>query len=368
MHKGHYISGAGHLGLIGWALFGGIFNADPLPFEVQQVAVISGAEFEAMLAGDAQPDTSVEIETPQAPVAEEAPETPESVPDNAVERPTPPAPETQALPEPDVSPEPLPTLPPVPEPAIVPDVAPVAQPEETVILLPRTSLRPRPRPANRVAPTPVAQPEQDTKVDDVVREEVKPEDVAETPKPEQEASAPEETATQITPETSEPASGAPSASLRPKTRPQRTTAATEPTTQDSTETESDALKSALQEALAGGDDATPSSPEGPPLTRGEQDALRVSVEQCWVVDVGSQAANVTVTLGMEMDRDGRVVTNSLRLINAKGGDATAVETAFQAARRAVLRCQKTGYDLPAEKYDHWREIEMTFNPESMRLR
>ena len=39
----------------------------------------------------------------------------------------------------------------------------------------------------------------------------------------------------------------------------------------------------------------------------------------------------------------------------------------QAARRAILRCQKGGYNLPVEKYEHWREIEMTFNPEKMRI-
>jgi hypothetical protein len=94
------------------------------------------------------------------------------------------------------------------------------------------------------------------------------------------------------------------------------------------------------------------------------------VQDCWVVDVGSQAANVTVTLSMQMDRNGHVVASSLRLLSSSGGSGAAVETAFQAARRAVLRCDqmKGGYDLPIEKYDRWKEIEMTFNPEMMRLR
>ena len=46
----------------------------------------------------------------------------------------------------------------------------------------------------------------------------------------------------------------------------------------------------------------------------------------------------------------------------------AQNAAFEAARRAVLRCQRGGFDLPIEKYDHWRDIEMTFNPEKMRRR
>ena len=44
------------------------------------------------------------------------------------------------------------------------------------------------------------------------------------------------------------------------------------------------------------------------------------------------------------------------------------ELAFQAARRAILRCQETGYSLPPDKYEQWKTIEMTFNPEQMRLR
>nr|MDJ0820497.1 cell envelope biogenesis protein TolA [Paracoccaceae bacterium] len=109
-------------------------------------------------------------------------------------------------------------------------------------------------------------------------------------------------------------------------------------------------------------------PTGPPMTRGESDALRVAVQACWVVDVGSQAANVTVTLAMEMDRDGKVVPGTLEMIDATGGDTIAVNTAFNAARRAVLRCQGQGYDLPAEKYEQWRELEIVFNPSEMRLR
>ena len=104
------------------------------------------------------------------------------------------------------------------------------------------------------------------------------------------------------------------------------------------------------------------------MTGGERDALRVAVQRCWVVDVGSQAANVTVVVGMEMEQSGRVVSNSLRMIEASGGDTAATQTAFQAARRAILRCQGDGFPLPPEKYAQWREIEMVFDPSGMRLR
>ncbi|MCH2164224.1 MAG: cell envelope integrity protein TolA, partial [Marinovum sp.] len=125
----------------------------------------------------------------------------------------------------------------------------------------------------------------------------------------------------------------------------------------------DAVNAALQNAL----NASEPAPLGPPLTSGEREGLIVAVQDCWVVDVGSQSADVIVTVGVEMNRDG-TVSGGVRLISAIGGDARAQEVAFQAARRAVLRCQRGGYDLPDEKYEQWKEIEITFNPESMRVR
>jgi len=75
-----------------------------------------------------------------------------------------------------------------------------------------------------------------------------------------------------------------------------------------------------------------------------------------------------VTVAFDMDRSGQVVASTLRMSSASGGDASATETAFQAARRAILRCQGDGYTLPPEKFDQWKSVEMTFNPESMRIR
>ena len=59
---------------------------------------------------------------------------------------------------------------------------------------------------------------------------------------------------------------------------------------------------------------------------------------------------------------------TIRMIGATGGTGAGVQTAFLAARRAAILCQGNGYDLPPEKYPHWKDIEMTFNPDSMRLR
>jgi len=38
------------------------------------------------------------------------------------------------------------------------------------------------------------------------------------------------------------------------------------------------------------------------------------------------------------------------------------------AIRAVTNCLRNGYEFPPEKYEQWKQIELTFNPEKMRLK
>ena len=105
----------------------------------------------------------------------------------------------------------------------------------------------------------------------------------------------------------------------------------------------------------------------PPMTGAEKEELFASIRPCWNVDPGSQAARVTMTVGFSLLPDGRV-DGDVRQVSASGGDADAIEIAFQAARRAILRCQSGGYKLPADKYDEWKEVEVTFDQSGMRIR
>ena len=374
MHIGHYISGAGHVALIGWLLFGDAFHADPPPLMVTEVAVLSEAEFAAMTERAQPPEATVDVAAPPAPTppSETPPQTPAPVPDTPPPPKPTPAPEPQ--PEPELAPDPVPQ-PPTPEP--VPDVQ--APPDE----------KPTPPPAPRVAPEPVAVPDPTLPTDVEERPQVAPDEAAEQVEPEKDPAAAEAATTEIVTEAEKPASSAPVRSVLPQLRPNRpeptetaeaetapkTEPATEPKPEDKPEPKpetpdtQDAAKAALEAALSGGTTTPePDRPLGDPLTRGEREALRVAVEACWLVDVGSQAANVTVVIGMAMDQKGMVVPGSMRMISAEGGDAAAVETAYAAARRAVMRCQADGYDLPSDKYEQWKDIEMTFNPEKMRLR
>jgi len=62
------------------------------------------------------------------------------------------------------------------------------------------------------------------------------------------------------------------------------------------------------------------------------------------------------------------VTLMLRSLTWALALAGAAIAAAPVAARAIIRCGATGYDLPAEKFDQWDEIEMIFNPTNMRIK
>jgi|GEM_PF-1911042 len=112
----------------------------------------------------------------------------------------------------------------------------------------------------------------------------------------------------------------------------------------------------------------PVSDRDPPITGSERVTFLLAVSGCWSVDVGSEAARVTLTVGFELSRDGKVI-GDVQMLAATGGSDAAINSAYQAARRAVLRCQSTGgFQLPDDKYEQWRQVEMTFDPSGMQLR
>lgn len=366
---GMYISAVGHVGLIGWLLLGWGMQSQPLPMEVMDVSVMSGEEFEQMLAartpvpGDAPPTAPVQpqiAETPP-PVVETPPEPappPEPVDPPVVETPPTPAPE---IPPADVTDDapvaPVPPAMPVP----APDLPPSDDPTQA--------------PANRVASTPVAPPPPDAQISDIAREAVMPDETAtaEVAVPEQQATAPEQTATEIVIADERPR-GAVETSLRPIARPARPAppavaaepqTATEPAPAPAPVPDtSDAVADALAAAVAAS--AAPAVQAGPPMTGTERDSFRIAVNSCWNVDPGSVAARVIIEVGFTLTREGQV-EGEPRLLSSDG-DQSATSTAFEAARRAILRCQRGGYQLPADKYDQWREVVITFDPSGMRLR
>ncbi|MBT8408934.1 MAG: energy transducer TonB [Alphaproteobacteria bacterium] len=370
MTTGAYISSAAHTAFIAFLLFGGLFSRDRLPpVEVAEVSLISAEEFAALTMPEDAPDAATDTAALVAPPPDAEPE-PQAEPEPIVEAALAPPP-----PEPDV-----PAPPSAPELDVIetPPPPPLADtsPDEPEIIAPPTvedgtdlPQDDTPAPADRVAPEPAAPAEPSAEEAPEVVEETAPEETPEAPAEPQEAAAPEEATTEIVTEAEEPEETAPTTSVRPRSRPKRAPRVAEtPTPEPEPETDSTAAAVAAAVAEAAQTPA-PSQPSGPPLTAGQKDALRVAVQQCWNTgSLSSEALRITVTLTVNMNPDGKPDNGSIRMLGFEGGSNGAAKQAYEAARRAVIRCGLNGYNLPVEKYDQWSTIEMTFNPERMRIK
>ena len=212
MHVGHIISGTGHLALILWMLLAGWFRPAHEPVRMTEVSVISGADFEALMAAQRPPESATEVAQPAAP--QEQPQVPEvtSTPDQTIEQPAPV--QTETPPEdrpPEVTELALP-----PETQVEDTPPDLDQPTgDVAVLVPQIAPEAAPRPVERVAPEPVAQPKPEATPDPVEQQAVVP-DAEGTPveEPQQEARAPEEATTEVVTE----ATQAPTASPRPPGR------------------------------------------------------------------------------------------------------------------------------------------------------
>lgn len=368
MTTGWYISGAAHAILLLVLLVGGFFARDRIPeVSVAEVSVISEAEYAALVLRGDEPQVEADVTAPVAPETDtSAPEIPETDRAPVVREPDP----AEVPPEPEAVPE-TPADIVVPEADVTTDTPVIVAPP-TIEDGDRIAPQATPAPAPRVAPDPTPMPEPDAESAPEVVEQTAPvpEPEAETVVEETDAAAPEAATTEIVTEAETPEELAPIESIRPRSRPPR------PVRQAETETpredpapRTDAVEDAVAAALAEQNRPAPPVASGPPLTSGEKDALRLAVQQCWNVgSLSTDALRTTVVVAVSMAQDGKPNTGSIRMVSFEGGTEGAARQAYEAARRAIIRCGASGFDLPVEKYDQWRDIEMTFNPERMRIK
>lgn len=387
MDTGQKVSAAGHVGLILWVALFDVFGApeSESKIPVADVSIISAQDFAAL---------SNPVPAPPAPAPEPAPApAPLPVPE--------PAPEPEPEPVPTPQPEPEPITPPAPiaPPPPIEAPQPVAPPATGAIFSPAPNagadMRPRPRPVDRVAPQPVEAPPEDAVVDMAAQPATSPDQSASTPQPEPERTqtAPPEATTEIVTEATETddtsierASAAPVVSPRPRPRPAQPVPAPEPVQTAAVAPEPDPepvqpaepaalpdtssdVDDALADVLAGLSDPAPATPSGGSLSPSQADALRLAIQSCWNVGaLSTDALLVTVTVGFTLTPSAMPEQGTIRVVSASGGSEAAISQAFETARRAIIRCAGDGYGLPADQYDAWRDVEITFNPEGMRLR
>lgn len=90
-------------------------------------------------------------------------------------------------------------------------------------------------------------------------------------------------------------------------------------------------------------------------------ALRRQIQQCWTVPNGGQGVeDIIVKLGIQMNPDGSIV-GTPRVLNTSSSGMFPI--AAENAIRAVVACQP--YTLPPELFDHWKAVNLTFDPKQM---
>ncbi|TCP62250.1 cell division and transport-associated protein TolA [Rhodovulum bhavnagarense] len=386
MRTGIYISGAAHLVLIAWVMLAGLFSAPrPAPVEVSEVSLISAAEFAALTREATAPAPVDEVAPPQSPALPASPR-PAPPPENRPDRPAPPAPQEPTMPDtaPDTS-----GVQPLSEADIAESVPQPDLPEASDAPEAPEADRAPPRQAPRVAPTPAPPAPEDVAIADLPPQPMlRPDPLATGEVVETPPAAPQEATTEIVTEAEQqPEAGQGIArSPRPLARPSRSVAlqaadAAPAEVMPPSDAQADALADAVAQAVADAIAAPVQPPTpaqlagtgiargGPTLNAGERDALRLAVSRCWNVGaLSSEALMTTIVVGLQMQQDGRPRADTLRLLSWSGGSQAAAQRVYDSARSAIIRCGASGFPLPPEKYDQWRDIEITFDPEKMRTR
>jgi hypothetical protein len=106
--------------------------------------------------------------------------------------------------------------------------------------------------------------------------------------------------------------------------------------------------------------ATAKDPSSTALSAEEFNKLIGHVRSCWAPPVSAIVRGSPVVLRMEFDRNGAMIGEPIVTSGPSDeGSAAMVES----AKRAVKRCQP--FPLPAGKYKTWRELEITFDAQTL---
>ena len=322
MRTGLITSLIAHLLVLFWGLFAlpdtkpfDTSTVEALPVElvpISELTSLQKGKKTAEVKDKPSPNKPAEKDSPKpAPIPPPPKPTPPSTPPPPKAEPTPPAPKAEPAP-PTPAAEPPPPTPEKPAetpppPAPTPDPAPKpAEPEKVAEAPP-----PPPAPKPRAKPTP--------------------------PKPDQTAAVkPPSTPTQST--TDSKFDPDKISALLDRQKPTGSTAASE-----------------QPESFGAEEARNPSAI----MTQSELDALRSQVQRCWNLPVGwTDPREVTVTLRFKLNQDGTVNgTPTIEQYPASNYGTVAAEGAV----RAVLQCGP--YQLPADKYDQWSEVQMRFSPQ-----
>jgi hypothetical protein len=373
------ISGTAHAILISIAIFGApIFSSDEEnPIQISEVSLISLEEFE-LLTKENMPVFQSKPE-PEVQEPELEPEVQEPEPEPEVQEPEPePEPELEVQ-EPEPEPE-LEVQEPEPEPEVQEIInesdsdliAPIADEDNLGELTPEFNENAAPKAAEIISDVSNEAPEEPADIgalEDTSFEKVNGADEEKLEIELNENTPAEESTTQIVTEAEEQKSDlVPSRTSKPKSRPKnlKTTKeiAIKPKLKpkEVVEAEKDTTAESILESLKEKKEPEPFLNLTPAQKESVGNIIRNKMRLCWNPPVGVEngLTNVMI-LGLKFDIDGKLVESPVNLTPNSGVGSLQ---AFEAARRAVIRCSPYN-ELDPEIYDGWKELNLKFNPKNM---
>lgn len=103
-----------------------------------------------------------------------------------------------------------------------------------------------------------------------------------------------------------------------------------------------------------------------PLSMNEQDAIRSQVEKRWSPPAGAKdSGKMQVVLRVKVQEDGTVTAVSIEKSSSGFGADAAVSRAFDESAVRAVKMSSPLQNLPADKYDNWKDFTFTFTPEGL---
>jgi len=381
------ISGTAHAILIGIAIFGApIFSADEEnPIQISEVSLISLQEFELLTKENTpifqtepepemqEPKPVPEVKEPEAELQEPEPEPEVQEPEPEPEVKEPEAELQEPEPEPEVQePEPEPEVQEIISDSETDPVAPITDQDNLGELTPEFNENAAPKAAEIISDISNEAPEEPAdmnSVQDTSFENVSGADEDKSEIEVTENTPAEETTTQIVTEAEEQESDlVPSRTSKPKNRPKNLKIVKEIKTKpklkpkEVVEAKKDATAESILESLKEKNEPEPFLDLTPAQKESVGNIIRNKMRLCWNPPVGVEngLTNVMI-LGLKFDIDGKLVESPVNLTPDSGVGSLQ---AFEAARRAVIRCSPYN-ELDPEIYEGWKELNLKFNPKNM---
>ena len=382
MNAGTYISLALHVGILGAALFGVEFEAEPSERPVTDVSIISSTAFD-ILTENVQPNLSLapDVLFPTPKISDSLPFLPPT-PEKSLRPKLKPS-VAQLDPEPKVIPEaPLP-------PKSIENISPLpsVNEEAEVISEPVEPMQETVKTEN-LASKQVAPPPPEAVVSEEVTQAASASDELAAVETEAEEAAPEAAATDFVAEADDVVenlpskTSAPETSSRPKmrSRSKRIFEVADEILPNETDLVppvpivDNAVELALLAAMSNSEVTDPVSATQQADDGGEMDRngivqaiIQTTVDPCLSKHAVSESAAgraTTVFVSLVFNKGGYLRSNGIGLDGFEGGIEEDANTSFKAIRAAILECGGKGFDLPTESYALWENVVIRFLPAS----